>query len=206
MTDLVALEEDLRTALARRTEQGQRRRRRLSVAAVAAAVTTGLCAAAVASGIAGDLGLDPTKWAVLGGGSVDNGRGAYVHAQRKEDDSNSTFMVEHDAGLTPYASFLLHEQTLAAAQESSPVRVRSEVGELCMPAELTRAESVAYATLLATFPPNTDADATRVTVDDAVAAAFAGVPCKGLEYAGEQARLVYAGVMPAKRLMPGTRG
>lgn len=153
MTDLVALEQDLRTALAHRIERGQRRRRRLSVAALIAVVTTGLCAAAVASGIAGDLGLDPTKWEVLGGGSVDNGRGAYVHAQRKEDGSNSTFMVEHDAGLPPYRAFLLHEQTLDAAQETSPVRVRAEQGELCTAAELTRAESVALAALRASFAP-----------------------------------------------------
>jgi len=85
------------------------------------------------------------------------------------------------------------------------VRVRPEQGELCAAEELTRAESVAYATLQSTFPPSTDADATKQTVDDAVAAAFAGLPCRGLEYAGEQARLVYAGVMPAKRLMPGAR-
>ena len=204
MTDLVALEQDLRTAVARRIERGQRRRRRLSVIAVAAVITTGLCAAAVASGIAGDLGLDPTKWEVLGGGSVDNGRGAYVHAQRKEDGSNSTFMVEHDAGLAPYRAFLLHEQTLAAAQASSPVPVRREQGELCTADELTRAESVALATLRSTFALGADADATKATVDDAVAAAFAGAPCKGLEYAGEQARLVYAGAMPVSRLMPGS--
>ena len=204
MTDLVALEQDLRTAVARRIERGQRRRRRLSVIAVAAVITTGLCAAAVASGISGDLGLDPTKWEVLGGGSVDNGRGAYVHAQRKEDGSNSTFMVEHDAGLAPYRAFLLHEQTLAAAQASSPVPVRREQGELCTADELTRAESVALATLRSTFALGAGADATKATVDDAVAAAFAGAPCKGLEYAGEQARLVYAGVMPVSRLMPGS--
>ena len=204
MTDLVALEQDLRTAVARRIERGQRRRRRLSVIAVAAVITTGLCAAAVASGIAGDLGLDPTKWEVLGGGSVDNGRGAYVHAQRREDGSNSTFMVEHDAGLAPYRAFLLHEQTLAAAQASSPVPVRREQGELCTADELTRAESVALARLRSTFALGADADATKATVDDAVAAAFAGAPCKGLEYAGEQARLVYAGVMPVSRLMPGS--
>jgi hypothetical protein len=205
MTDLVTLENDLRSAVAQRIERAQRRRRRLSVTAVSAVIATGLCAAAVASGIAGDLGLDPTKWEVLGGGSVDDGRGAYVHAQSKADGGNSTFMVEHDAGLTPYRAFLLHEQTLAAAQESSPVLVKTERGELCTAEQLTRAESVAYATLRATFPPNTDADATKPTVDAAVDAAFAGSPCKGLEYSGEQARLVWAGAMPAKRLMPGAR-
>lgn len=206
MTDLVALEQDLRTALAHRIERGQRRRRRLSVAALIAVVTTGLCAAAVASGIAGDLGLDPTKWEVLGGGSVDNGRGAYVHAQRKEDGSNSTFMVEHDAGLPPYRAFLLHEQTLDAAQETSPVRVRAEQGELCTAAELTRAESVALAALRASFAPGAELDATKSTADGAVAAEFSGANCRGLEYAAEQARLVHAGVMPASKLMPGVAG
>ena len=34
--------------------------------------------------------------------------------------SNSTFMVEHDAGLTPYEAFLLHERTRAAADATSP--------------------------------------------------------------------------------------
>jgi hypothetical protein len=48
--------------------------------------------------LAGDLHLDPTKWSVLGGGSTDDGRGAYVHAQRRSDGSYSTFLVEHDAG------------------------------------------------------------------------------------------------------------
>ena len=42
-------------------------------------------------------------------------------------------------------------------------------------------------------------------VDSAVSAAFADAPCKGLEYAGEQARLVYAGRQPAAKLMPGAK-
>jgi len=203
MTDLIALEQDLRKAVAQRIERGQRRRRLLSATAVVAAVSTGLCTVALASGIAGDLGLDPTKWEILGGGAVDDGRGAYVHAQSKEDGSNSTFMVEHDAGLSAYRAFLLHERTLAAAQETSPVPVKPEQGELCSPAELTRAESVALATLRSNFAPGVNADATKSVVDAAVAASFVGAPCKGLEYAAEQARLVYAGVMPSSRLMPG---
>ncbi len=206
MTDLVALEQDLRVAVERRIERGRVRRRRLTVSSVAALITTGLCAAAIASGIAGDLGLDPTKWEVLGGGSVDNGRGGYVHAQSKEDGSNSTFMVEHDAGLTPYGAFLLHEATLGAAQQTSPVPVKPELGELCTATQLTRAESVALASLQATFPLGTDLDLTKSTADDAVAAAFAGTVCRGLEYAAEQARLVYAGIMPTSKLMPGVGG
>jgi hypothetical protein len=42
-------------------------------------------------------------------------------------------------------------------------------------------------------------------VDDAVTAAFTGAPCRGLEYAGERARFVYAGVEPRTMLMPGAR-
>ena len=205
MTDLVALEQDLRSAFARQLHRRARRRRRVTAAAAVAGAMTALCAAAFASGIADDLSLDPTKWSVLGGGELDNGRGRYVHAQSKEDGSSSTFMVEHDAGLSPYRAFVLHEETLAAANESSPVPVLTEKGELCTPAELTRAESVALGTLQASFPPGADIDATKASVDAAVDAAFAAAPCRGLEYAGEQARLVHAGVMPAARLMPGAR-
>jgi hypothetical protein len=110
-------------------------------------------------------------------------------------------MLEHDADLTPYKAFLLHEQTLAAAQATSPVPVRMEQGEICSPAELTRAETVALTTLQAVFPRGADPDNTKPAVDEAVQAAFSGASCKGLEYAGEQARLVYAGVMPATKLM-----
>jgi hypothetical protein len=182
-----------------------RKRRRRTIRATGAALTLGaiFCAAALASGIGGDLQLNPTKWSILGGGSVDGGRGAYVHAKRTADGSNSTFLVEHDAGLPAYRAFLLHEETLAAAQATSPVPVRVEPGALCTPAALRRAETVAMATLQAQFPPGTDADMTKSSVDSAVAAAFAGAPCKGLEYAGEQARLVYGGTQPASKLMPG---
>ena len=101
-----------------------------------------------------------------------------------------------------YAAFLLYEQTLAAAQASSPVPVRVERGDLCTPSALTRAETVAMTTLRAQFSPGADADVTKGSVDSSVQAAFAGSPCKGLEYAGEQARFVYAGVQPASKLMP----
>jgi hypothetical protein len=42
-------------------------------------------------------------------------------------------------------------------------------------------------------------------VDGAVSAAFQDGPCRGLEYAGERARFVYAGVEPRSMLMPGAR-
>jgi hypothetical protein len=203
MTDLVTLERDLRSALVRQMGRRERRRRRLTIAAAAGAVASAFCAAAFASGIADGLDLDPSKWSVLAGGSVDNGRGEYVHAQSKENGGNSTFMVEHDAGLSPYRAFLLHEQTLAAAQETSPVPVRAEQGALCTGDELTRAETVALTALQAQFPAGADVDETKKAVDDAITAAFAGASCKGLEYAGEQARLVYAGIMPVSRLMQG---
>jgi hypothetical protein len=202
MTDLVALGDDLQAALVRRFERRRRRRRRLATVAVAGVLTCGLAAGAIASGIAGDLKLDPTEWSILGGGSVDNGRGEYVHAQRRDDGSHSTFIVEHETGLPAYQAFLLHEKTLAAAQDTSPVPVHVERGALCTPSEVTRAEAVALATLRAEFTPGAEVNATKSAVDAAVQDAFAGFPCRGLEYAGEQARLVYAGVMPASKLMP----
>jgi len=204
-TDLDTIGHELTLALGRRIERQRRSSRRLRVAALAVAAAGAFSAAALASGIAGDLGLDPTKWAVLGGGSVDGGRGEYVHAARLEDGSNSTFLVEHDASLPRYQAFLLHERTLTAAQSTSPVPVRVEPGALCSPDELARAERVALATLEAGFPTGTPANATKVVVDAATAAAFGETPCRGLEYAGEQARLVYAGAQPQSMLMPGAR-
>ena len=53
------------------------------------------------------------------------------------------------------------------------------------------------------FPPGTAPNATKADVDAAVQAAFAGAPCRGLEYASEQARLVHAGIEPPTLLMPG---
>jgi hypothetical protein len=204
-TDLGAIGLDLTIALRRRMETRRRNSRRIRIALLTAVVAGAFSAAAIASGIAGDLGLDPTKWTVLGGGDVDGGRGAYVHAKSLEDGSNATFMVEHDAGLAAYQAFLLHEQTLAAAQATSPVPVRVERGELCSPAAVTRAEQIALATLRAAFAPGVSPDASKQAVNDATAAAFADAPCRGLEYAGEQARLVYAGVQPSSKLMPGAR-
>jgi hypothetical protein len=205
LTDIAAIGADLHLALVRRLERRQRRRRRLVATFATGLVASVLTAAAIASGLDGDLRLDPTKWAILGSGTVDEGRGAYVHAERLSDSSHSTFLVEHDVDFAPYRAFLLHEQTLAAAQASSPVPVRIESGDLCTPSAVTRAEAVAMSTLRAEFAPGTHVDATRNAVDSSVRAAFAGSPCRGLEYAGEQALLVYAGVEPASRLMPGAR-
>ena len=204
MIDLEAIGRDLVAAHALRLERSRKRRRTLLSAAVASAVACVLAAAAVASDIGPGLQLDPTKWTILGRGSTDGGQGEYVHAQRVQDGAHSTFMVEHDAGLAPYQAFLLHERTRAAADASAPVPVLSEAGALCAPAELTRAESVAL-TRLGAFPAGIAADATKAAVDAAVEAAFDGAPCRGLEYASEQARLVYAGVEPRTLLMPDAR-
>jgi hypothetical protein len=204
-TDFDGIAQDLGNALRRRLEARRRNNRRLRVALLTVAAATAFSTAAIASGIPGDLQLDPTKWSFLGGGEVDGGSGAYVHAKNLDDESNATFMVEHDAGLRPYQAFVLHEEILAAAQASSPVPVHVEPGELCSADAVTRAELVALATLDATFAPGTSAEASKQAVDDATQAAFAGSPCRGLEYAGEQARLVYAGKQPRTKLMPGAR-
>lgn len=83
--------------------------------------------------------------------------------------------------LHAYEAFLLHQMTLASAQASSPVPVHIEQGELCTPSALTRAETVAIATLRAQFAPGTDVDAAKGAVDSLVQAAFVGSSCKGLE-------------------------
>jgi hypothetical protein len=192
---------DLHRAYARRVG----RRRLLRTTGVVASLAAVFGAVALASTIDADLQLDPTKWSILGSGSVDQGRGGYVHGERRNDGSHSTFMVEHDAGLDRYDAFLLHERTRAAADASSPVPVATEAGKLCTAPQLTRAESVAMSTLRASFAPGADADATKRAVVAAIAAEFARTPCRGLEYAGEIARLVYAGAEPETGLMPGAR-
>src|SRR5437867_364409 len=85
--------------------RSSRRKRRLvrSVIAVAAVASAFVSVAAASDP---DLLLNPAKWIVLDSGSTDSGRGAYVHAKRIGDGSQSTFMVEHDAGLSPYNAFL----------------------------------------------------------------------------------------------------
>jgi hypothetical protein len=113
-------------------------------------------------------------------------------------------MVEHDDGVDRYQAFLLHERTKAAADSTSPVPQLEEPGPLCTAAQLTRAETVALQTL-AGVTPGTSPDAAKETVDIALGDAFASDPCRGVEYAGEQARLVWAGVEPRALLMPGAR-
>ena len=191
---------DLHTAVAARLTSGQRRRRRVRVAAAAVALAGVFSAAAVASGIAPNLELDPTKWTILERGTVDDGRGEYVRARNKQDGSVSVVLHERDAGLEPYEAFLLHERTSSAA--GSP---RAEHGPLCTAAELTRAEVAALAALRARHEAGTPPGTMRATADAAIAAAFAGETCRGLEYAGERARFVYAGIEPRSLLMPGAR-
>jgi hypothetical protein len=137
-------------------------------------------------------------------GQLDGGRASYVHAVRT-DGRSSTFLVEHDDGLPPYAAFLLHERTIDAAAETSPVPVRDEPGGLCTPEQLTRAERVALGALESDFGRGAAFDSTGPAVSHAVADAFADAPCRGLAYAGEQARLVFAGTQPSNTLMPGAR-
>jgi hypothetical protein len=196
---------DLQTAVARLVARRRRRRRSVRVAGTIAVAALALSAAAIASGIGPELQLDPTKWSVLGGGTVEGGQGQYVHAQRKADGSPSTFMVEHDDGLEPYEAFVLHERLRAAADETSPAPVHLEPGSLCTRTELVRVEQIALDTLRATFAPGTPADSTRPAVMAALVGAFGESPCRGLEYGGEAARLVYAGTEPRSHLMAGVR-
>jgi len=204
MIDLAALGRDLTAAHDRRLSRLRRRTRAARAGGATVLLACTFATVAVASGIGPDLELNPADWSILGGGSTDGGRGAYVHARRTGDGSDSTFMVEHDAGLAPYEAFLLHERTKAAADATSPVPVRTEAGALCRPAQLTRAETVALQAL-ARFAPGTPADATKAATEAAVTTAFSDDPCRGLEYAAEQARLVRAGVEPRELLMPGAR-
>ncbi len=185
--ELEVVGHDLHAALARRIAHTQHRARRVRLGA---AVVTALAVfAGTAAAVDGDLTfIDPTKWTIFERGSVDNGRAEYAKAHATDGSGDSTFMVEHDAGLERYDAFLLHERTIDAAGGSH------EDGALCSRAELTRAEQVALAALRAGTPPAA-----------AVEAEFAGPPCRGLEYAAEQARLVHSGIQPASLLMPGAR-
>jgi hypothetical protein len=200
-----ALWHDLDAAITRHIEDSARRRRARRVGAMSALAVGVLASGAIASGIASDLNLAPGDWAVLRTGQVDEGRGAYVHATRRADGTSSTFMVEHDDGLKPYEAFLLHEQTLAAANATSPVPVREEPGALCTPEQLRQAERLALDVLSSQFQPGAAFDATGPAVSQALTDAFASAPCRGLEYGGEQARLVFAGKQPASKLMSGVR-
>jgi hypothetical protein len=197
--ELVVVGRDLTAGYARLLERRRRRRRALRLVSACAAVFCVFTAAAFASGIGGDLQLDPTKWTIFDRGSVDGGRAQYVKAHSNADGRDSTFMVEHDVTLPRYDAFLLHERTVAAAGGDR------EAGALCTRDELTRAETVAMQALSRGAAPGANADATVGLADAAVHDAFAGTPCRGLAYAGERARFVYAGIEPRTMLMPGAR-
>jgi hypothetical protein len=156
-----------------------RQRRRIRLGTITASCVLAFAGAAYASGVADDLGLDPTKWEVLSRGTVDGGKGAFVHAKNLQDGVPSTFMVEHDAGMARYEAFLLHERTLDAAGGSP------EAGSLCSPDELTRIEQQSFDALRA--------NATPAPADS----------CRGRAYGIEIAQHVFAGVEPAADLMPG---
>jgi hypothetical protein len=156
-----------------------RRRRRVRLGAVTACAVLAFAGAAYASGAADDLGLDPTKWEVVGSGSVDGGLAQYVRARSLEDGRPSTFMVEHDAGMDRYAAFLLHEKTVDAAGGSP------EAGALCTRAELSAIEQQTLNALRAGGEPDPAST------------------CRGREYGMEIARNVFGGIEPAANLMPG---
>ena len=156
-------------------------------ATAAAGLLATICTVA-ALGASGDLQLDPTEWAFVSGGSVDDGRGEYVHAKSLKDGGPSTFMVEHDAGMDRYEAFLLHERLKATADETSPVAVKAESGPLCTREQLTRIEQNAMDALRAGASPQ---------------AATAGAGCRGRAYGIEIAQRVFSGVEPNPDLMPG---
>ena len=197
------LERDLTAAVGRLAASRRRRRRALRMGAAAAVLAAAFSAAALASGLGG-FPLDPTKWDVLQSGDVAGGQASYVNAREKGTGRKSTFMVEHDRGLAPYDAFLLHERVQSAANQAAGT-TGPETGALCTRSELTRAEVVALATLRSSFPAGTPPAATRTAVNAAVKDAFAGAPCRGLEWAGERARFVYAGIEPDDMLMPDAR-
>jgi len=194
--ELELLGADLHRAVAALVVRRRRRMRRVRLAGAALAAFAAFTAVAFASGIADDLHLDPAHWTILGGGTVDGGRGTFVKARNNDDGSESTFLLEHDAGLAPYDAFLLHERVVDAAGGAQ------EQGALCTTDELTRAERTALAALQSS-PAGANPEQTKQAVASALQRAFAGAPCRGLEWAGERARFVHAGIEPRTALMPG---
>ncbi len=201
MSTLDALEHDLQRGLTRLLAR-RRRRRVVSSVAVALVAVAALAAVAVASTT--DLRIDPTKWTILSRGGTDDGRAEFVNAQSKETGGRSSFFVQHDSDLSPYEAFLLFQRNEAAAGEAGAM-TPTESGDVCTRAELTRAEQVALAALRSNFSFGAKPNETKAQVDAAVSAAFAGSPCRGLEYASERARFVFAGVEPDSNLMAGVR-
>ena len=186
--ELEAIGRSLYAALDRRIARTRRRTRRLRQLTAVVTAFAAFAGAAFASGIADDLHLDPTKWTPFASGTVDNGQGEFVKAHASDGSGDSTFMVEHDAALERYDAFLLHERLVQAADGDG------ETSALCSRAELTRAEQVALGAL-------ESGDAPKAAVD----AEFTGQRCRGLEYASEQAELVFSGIEPRSLLMPGAR-
>ena len=196
--ELQAAGRELTAAYARRLERRRRNRRRVRGAAAGLALFCAFTAAAFGSGIADDLYLDPTKWQVFERGSVEGGRAVYVKAHSREGRGDSTFILEHDRDMDRYQAFVLHERAVTAGGGG-------ETGALCTPAELTRAEHVALDAVERSFAPGTRPEMMRDTTERALRNEFRGGVCRGLEYAGERARFVYAGVEPRTMLMPGAR-
>lgn len=190
---------DLHTALERRMAARRRLRRVARAGAVTLVLATFSTTVAVAStGISFD-DLDPTRWTILSRGEVD-GQASYINARDNQSGDESTFLEARDDGLSRYEAFTLHQRALAAAGN-----LPNEPGANCTADELTRAETVALDTLAGIGAPGLPKDSATMQVDGATRAAFAGGPCKGLHYAGERARWVYAGEEPASMLMPGAR-
>jgi hypothetical protein len=185
--ELVLIEHDLHAALSRRIVRQRRRARTARTTAALLAVAAACTAMAAAAGVLPDIQLDPARWSIAARGDVDGGAASYVRATDRSTGQDSTFMVEHDAGMDRYAAFLLHERTVDAAGPRAS-------GTLCTAGQLTEAETIALTALRAGTP-----------ADSAVASAFASAPCRGLDYAAEQARLVASGMQPASMLMPGAR-
>jgi hypothetical protein len=178
-----------------------RRRRRRRVATITAAIVLAAAcfsAVAVASGLVDDLSLNPARWRILDHGDVEGGQASYVRAIDKRSGKQTLFTVVRDRGMDRYRAFLLHEEVAAAAGERS----YADGMRLCSRRELTRAEQVAVAHLEVSFTPAVGVDAMKRSSDKALAAAFAARPCRGLDYAGERARFVFAGVEPPTMLMP----
>jgi hypothetical protein len=173
--ELEMIQRQLVTAYSARLQ----RRRRVRVTTLAACCVLAFAGAAYASGVADDLGLDPTKWQIVSGGSVDGGKAAWVQAKSLEDDRPSTFMVEHDAGMDRYDAFLLHEKTVDAAGGAR------EASALCTRAELSSIEQQALDALRAGETPASQES------------------CRGRDYGLEVAQNVFGGIEPAENLMPG---
>jgi hypothetical protein len=199
--NLDALELDLQLGFARLVAR-RRRRRIVSTAVLVLIAVAALATVAVASTT--DLQLDLTKWTILSRGGTDDGRAEFVNAENKQTGGRSSFFVQHDSDLAPYDAFLLFERNQAAAGAAGAI-LPADQGDVCTRAQLTKAEQVALATLRSAYAPGATPNETKEPVDRDVSAAFAGTACRGLEFAGERARFVFAGIEPDSNLMPGAR-